>query len=85
MANKKQTATKVTEKELKNIQEKVDQINRLQMQIGAMELQKTVAIKRVEETQKLLGILQDGLKSKYGDMTVNISEGTLTPIQNEQG
>ena len=63
MANKKQTATKVTEKELKNIQEKVDQINRLQMQIGAMELQKTVAIKRVEETQKLLGLLQDGLKS----------------------
>ena len=85
MANKKQTATKVTEKELKNIQEKVDQINRLQMQIGAMELQKTVAIKRVEETQKLLGILQDGLKSKYGDMTVNISDVTLTPIQNEQG
>ena len=30
MSNKKQTATKVTEKELKNIQEKVDQINRLQ-------------------------------------------------------
>ena len=66
MTKKKQAATKLTAEELKNIQDKVTVINRLQMDIGGLEVQKINAVAKLKEGQQALQIVQEGLEKKYG-------------------
>ena len=83
MAKKKQAATKLTAEELKNIQDKVTVINRLQMDIGGLEVQKINAVAKLKEGQQALQIVQEGLEKKYGKVSVNINDGSLKDIEDE--
>jgi hypothetical protein len=83
MAKKKAAATKVTAEELKNVQEKVTIINRQQMEIGGLEMQKQVAIERLKEAQGSLGVVQRSLETKYGKVSVNLNDGSLKPMEDE--
>ena len=80
---KKATPTKLTKDELSNIQEKVNNINNLQMNVGGLELQKAIAIERVKEAQGALQVVQDSLEKKYGRVSVNINDGSLKEIKDE--
>ena len=68
-------AKKVTKDELKSIQDKVNAINQVQMQIGGLEVQKTVGIERLKAFQDELSVIQAGLEKKYGQVNVNITDG----------
>ena len=83
MAKKKPAATKVTAEELKNIQDKVTVINRHQMEIGGLEMQKQVAIELLKESQGSLGVVQKSLEKKYGQVSVNLNDGSLKPMKDE--
>ena len=83
MTKKKQAATKLTAEELKNIQDKVTVINRLQMDIGGLEVQKINAVAKLKEGQHALQIVQEGLEKKYGKVSVNINDGSLKDIEDE--
>ena len=83
MTKKKQAATKLTAEELKNIQDKVTVINRLQMDIGGLEVQKINAVAKLKEGQQALQIVQEGLEKKYGKVSVNINDGSLKPMKDE--
>ena len=83
MTKKKQAATKLTAEELKNIQDKVTVINRLQMDIGGLEVQKINAVAKLKEGQQALQIVQEGLEKKYGKVSVNINDGSLKDIKDE--
>lgn len=83
MTKKKQAATKLTAEELKNIQDKVTVINRLQMDIGGLEVQKINAVAKLKEGQQALQIVQEGLEKKYGKVSVNINDGSLKDIEDE--
>ena len=83
MANKKAAATKVTAEELQNIQDKVNDINRIQMEIGGLEVQKNLAVERLKQGQGALNVVQQGLEKKYGKVSVNINDGSLKPIVDE--
>ena len=83
MTKKKQAATKLTAEELKNIQDKVTVINRLQMDIGGLEVQKINAVAKLKEGQQALQIVQEGLAKKYGKVSVNINDGSLKDIKDE--
>jgi len=75
--------TKVTKEELKNIQDTVSNINRLQIRVGDLEIQKHAAVALVLEAQKELGTVQNSLRDKYGDVIVNINDGSLKPKEDE--
>ena len=83
MTKKKQAATKLTAEELKNIQDKVTVINRLQMDIGGLEVQKINGVAKLKEGQQALQIVQEGLEKKYGKVSVNINDGSLKDIEDE--
>ena len=83
MTKKKQAATKLTAEELKNIQDKVTVINRLQMDIGGLEVRKINAVAKLKEGQQALQIVQEGLEKKYGKVSVNINDGSLKDIKDE--
>jgi hypothetical protein len=90
MANKKKklvdlkpTVEKITEKELKSIQDMVQVINKSQMQIGGLETQKFDAISKLKHFQSELNKVQLELEDKYGKVSVNIQDGSIKPEQDE--
>lgn len=78
-------AKKITKDELKSVQDKVSLINNAQMQIGGLEVQKTLVIEKLKAFQTELNVIQTSLESKYGKKTVNINDGTLKDIPSENG
>ena len=78
-------AKKITKDELKSVQDKVSLINNAQMQIGGLEVQKTLIIETLKSLQTELNVIQTSLESKYGKKTVNINDGTLKDIPSENG
>ena len=74
---KKTKDLKITKEELGSIQEKVKNINTLQMQIGGLEVQKNVALTTLRAFQQELSIIQKQLEEKYGTVSVNLETGII--------
>jgi len=85
MANKKKTEDlKVTSDELQDLQSLVTAVNRLRMQIGELEINKSMAIERFNQFRKDLNELEAKLKNKYGEVSVNVEDGTLKEIPTDE-
>ena len=85
MANKKKTEDlKVTNDELQDLQSLVTAVNRLRMQIGELEINKSMAIERFNQFRKDLVELEAKLKNKYGEVSVNVEDGTLKEIPTDE-
>ena len=78
----KAKATKVTDVELKDLQGNARLISDLQMQIGRLEVQKTDLLSEIINSEKHLKETQAKLREKYGDVSVNIYDGTIKPMEN---
>ena len=85
MAKRKTNDLKVSDKELQSIQEKVNSINKLQMTVGGLEIQKSVAMEQIKAFQDELNVLQNVLEKKYGKVSVNITDGTIAEIPQDNG
>jgi len=81
---KKTDDLKITDEELKLIQEKVQEINNLQMQVGGLEIQKQMGVAQVNQAQVQLGELQKTLEEKYGKVSVNLTDGTIKEIEEDE-
>tara|TARA_Y100001963_G_scaffold61716_1_gene86183 strand:+ start:574 stop:837 length:264 start_codon:yes stop_codon:yes gene_type:complete len=80
---KKTKDLKITKAELESVQTKVKSINTLQMQVGGLEIQKTVAIQRLNAVQNELSVVQQELEKKYGKVSVNLETGLIKEELNE--
>ena len=68
---------KITDEELKKLQECVNKINNAQLQIGQLVSQKHALLVDVLPTvQKELKTFQEKLEKTYGPVNVNITDGT---------
>ena len=74
---------KITDEELKSVQEKVNSINQAQMQVGGLEVQKNLALEQVKVGQMDLQVIQKELEEKYGKVNINVTDGTITELQDE--
>ena len=63
--------------ELKELQNIVSAINKLQFDIGVMEVQKHNAMHALLEGSDKLRELQDKLKEQYGTEDINIQNGVI--------
>ena len=79
-----QDVNKITDEELKLVQEKVGQINQVQMQVGGLETQKHIALHQVTNLQDELQALQKTLENKYGKVSVNLQTGEITEIPEDE-
>jgi hypothetical protein len=75
---------KVTDEELKSVQEKVALINKFQMQIGGLEVQKAIGIESLKASQQELQVIQTSLEEKYGKVSVNLQDGTISEIKEDE-
>lgn len=74
---------KITDEQLKDLQEKVGAIQNLQSQIGGIEAQKHMALHQLLQVQDDLQKLQVTLQDEYGKINVNIQDGTYEEVVEE--
>ena len=68
---------KVTDVQLKKIQDVVSHINRLQMEIGMMETRKAYIIRTINTSQDQLGVVQKEVEKDYGTTDIDIQTGVI--------
>jgi len=75
---------KITDEELKSVQGKVNVINQAQMTVGGLEVQKASAMEQLKAAQQELQIIQKDLEEKYGKVSVNLTDGTISEIPEDE-
>ena len=73
----------ITEDQLKNLQNLINEINKIQLSIGQLEVQKAKLLGGVDQLEGKLKEMQDELEKEYGKVTVNIQDGSIKPIEDE--
>tara|TARA_R100000353_G_scaffold164555_1_gene125372 strand:- start:116 stop:418 length:303 start_codon:yes stop_codon:yes gene_type:complete len=68
---------KVTDEQLKKIQETVSIINRAHSEIGSIETKKHALMHQVSASQEVLHVLQTELEKEYGTVDINVNDGTI--------
>ena len=68
---------KITEEQLKKVQDTVNNINRTQLEIGSMELRKHEVMHSVASLRDELTLLQGEFEKDYGTYDINIQDGTI--------
>lgn len=76
---------KITEEQLKKLQGLVSQINNVQMQVGAIEIQKHELNHQASNIQNDLKEYQKELEQEYGNISVNLQDGEITPSEEKDG
>ena len=70
--------SKLTDQELKTLQELNGIVNGTLNNMGVLEIQKQDQIKTYNEAFGRFKVLQDEMKVKYGNITVDIATGEIT-------
>ena len=76
-------AKKITEEQLKELQEVVNKLNQIQMQIGGLALQKHELSHAMVEVNADLQTKKKELEKEYGNISINIADGVITEKEKE--
>ena len=68
---------KITDEQLKKVQDTVNNINRAQLEIGSIELKKHEMMHQIAGLRDELTLLQGEFEKDYGTFDVNIQDGTI--------
>ena len=68
---------KISEDQLKKVQDTVNGINRAQLEIGSMELRKHEMMHNIAGLREQLTSLQTEFEKDYGTFDININDGTI--------
>jgi allophanate hydrolase subunit 1 len=68
---------KITEDQLKKVQDTVNGINRVQLEIGSIEVRKHEMMHNVAGLRDELTLLQNEFEKDYGTFDVNIQDGVI--------
>ena len=75
---------KVTNEELNKIQNFISNINRAQMDLGGIELQKSRITQAVTSIEMQLQALRGEMKKNYGTDDINVQTGVINYNKDEQ-
>ena len=76
--------TEINEDELKSLQENVSKLNQVHIELGRLENQKHKILHQVNEIEALFDELQKNLEDKYGKVSIDISNGQLSEIKENE-
>ena len=74
---KVEKATKITNEELNKVQSVINDINRVQLEIGNFESKKHNLLHHVSMLQEELNKMQVEFEKTYGTADINIQDGTI--------
>ena len=68
---------KITDEQLKRVQDTVNNINRSQLEVGSMEIQKHELMHKIAGSRDELTLLQGEFEKDYGTFDININDGAI--------
>ena len=68
---------KITDEQLKKVQDVINDINRSQMEVGSMETKKHAIMHHITVLQETVGEMRDEFEKDYGTADVDIQTGTI--------
>ena len=68
---------KITDEQLKKVQDTVNNLNRSQLEIGSMEIKKHEMMHQIAGLRDGLTVLQSEFEKTYGTTDINIQDGTI--------
>ena len=68
---------KITDEQLKKVQDLINEINRAQIELGQMETRKHAMLHHVSALQENVGSIKEEFEKDYGTADVNIQDGTI--------
>ena len=73
---------KITDEQLKKVQDTVNNLNRAQLEIGSMELKKHEMMHQIAGLRDELTVLQGEFEKEYGTFDINIQDGIINYPEN---
>ena len=73
---------KISEEQLKKVQDTVNNINRAQLEIGSIEIKKHEMMHQIAGLRDNLTSLQTEFDKEYGTFDINIQDGTINYPEN---
>ena len=73
---------KITDEQLKKVQDTVNKLNRSQLEIGTMESRKHDLLHGMAGMRDELTVLQGEFDEQYGTFDINIQDGTINYPEN---
>lgn len=74
---------KIEEQELTTVKEQQSKIQRVVMDLGALEVRKTEVLGAYSEFAKELEVTKKELEEKYGQVNINLQDGSYEEIKEE--
>ena len=68
---------KITDEQLKKVQDAVNNLNRAQLEIGSIEVKKHEIMHHMANSRDALTLLQSEFEKDYGTFDVNIQDGII--------
>jgi hypothetical protein len=68
---------KITDEQLEKVQTNVNAMNRVQLEIGSMEVRKHEMMHNIAGLRDELTLLQGEFEKEYGTFDINIQDGTI--------
>ena len=68
---------KITDEQLKKVQDTVNSLNRSQLEIGSIELKKHEMMHQIAGLRDELTLLQGEFEKDYGTFDINIQDGNI--------
>ena len=76
---------KITDEQLKEVQQLINEINRSQMELGQMATKKHAILHNISALQEGVGSMRDVFEKDYGTSDIDIQTGTINyPKENGQ-
>ena len=68
---------KITDEQLKKVQDTINNLNKSQLEIGSIELRKHDILHGIAGMRDELTVLQGEFQKEYGSFDINIQDGTI--------
>ena len=76
---------KIKDEQLEELQGKLKMIDGIRLQVGTLENQKFAYLNQMAAIQQQLQQMQTDLQEEYGKVSIDITDGTITEIPEEDG
>ena len=73
---------KISDEQLKKVQDTVNNLNRAQLEIGSMEIKKHEMMHQIAGLRDELTLLRGEFEKEYGTFDINIQDGTINYPEN---
>tara|TARA_R100000664_G_C2739515_1_gene128220 strand:- start:352 stop:627 length:276 start_codon:yes stop_codon:yes gene_type:complete len=68
---------KITDEQLKKVQQTINSINRGQLELGSIETRKHMLLHQIGAIQDELSKIQKEFEEQYGTVDINVQDGTI--------